>query len=175
MARPTALADVEAVPAEHLRAVFGTVCTPVAVVTTGTADAPHGTTVSSFSSLSLDPPLVLVALDERSDCLEAIHRHEGFALNVLGSDQEDLAVDFARKGTDKGGTAPWQEHLGLPRLARAQAVITCRTERFVVAGDHEIVIGLVVGVEFEHDRAPLLYRGRRFRQLDGEPLAGTGA
>src|SRR6185437_14951559 len=75
------------------------VCTPVTVVTTFDR-SPHGTTVNAFASLSLDPPMVLVSLDQRSELLARLTRSGPFGINVLSSVQSDLSMRFARKGPD---------------------------------------------------------------------------
>ena len=93
------------------------VCTPVSVVTSHHRDRPHGTTVSAFCSLSLDPPMVLVSLDRGSDLLAMVSESERFGVNVLAHDQGELARQFARKGADKFDGVEWDLHLGVPRLA----------------------------------------------------------
>jgi flavin reductase (DIM6/NTAB) family NADH-FMN oxidoreductase RutF len=90
------------------REVMASVCTPVSVVTAVADDRPHGTTVSAFASLSMTPPMVLVALDRGSDLLAVVRSTGRFGLNVLGSDQCALASTFARKGPDKFAGVPWE-------------------------------------------------------------------
>ena len=84
--------------AEEFRAVMAGVATPVSVVTTLTDGRPHGTTVSAFASLSMDPPMVLVSLDRGSGLLARLAVGGVFGVNVLGRDQAPLALAFARKG-----------------------------------------------------------------------------
>src|SRR5438105_11403406 len=83
---------------DAFREVMASVCTPVSVVTAMADHLPHGTTVSAFASLSLDPPMVLVALDRGSDLLALVRRTGRFGLNVLSGAQSHLALRFARKG-----------------------------------------------------------------------------
>src|SRR5690625_3651156 len=83
---------------DAFREVMAGVCTPVSVVTGLDGASPHGTTVSAFASLSLEPPMALVALDRGSDLLTLLHTTRRFGINVLGSGQSELALRFARKG-----------------------------------------------------------------------------
>ena len=84
------------------------VATPVSVVTAVAGDGvPHGTTVSAFASLSMDPPMVLVSLDRGSDLLALVRETGRFGVNVLGSTQSALALSFARKGPDKFTDVEW--------------------------------------------------------------------
>src|SRR3954453_12184914 len=93
------------------------VATPVSVVTAIAGGLPHGTTVSAFASLSMDPPMVLVALDRNSDLLALVRDGGRFGLNVLERGQAELAKRFARKGNAKfDGVLWWQEH-GVPLLS----------------------------------------------------------
>jgi flavin reductase (DIM6/NTAB) family NADH-FMN oxidoreductase RutF len=158
---------------DRYRSVFGAVCTPVAVVTTGRPGRPHGTTVSAFTSLSLDPPLVLVSLDRGSDLLRAIRRTRAFAINVLAAGQEELARRFASKGAGKFDGVAYEEEHGLPRLRACQGFIAGRVQRIVAAGDHALVIGLVLDAEVQDGR-PLLYHERRFHALPAEPSPSEG-
>ena len=93
--------------ADDFREVMAGVATPVAVVTTLAAGRPHGTTVSAFTSLSLAPPMVMVALDERSDLLRQLSVGSPLGLNVLAGGESALALAFARKGEDKFAGVEW--------------------------------------------------------------------
>lgn len=156
MARP--------VHGELFRRALAGVCTPVTVVTTYEAGRPYGTTVSAFSSLSLDPPLVLVSLARTSDLLAALERTSRFGVNVLAQPQQDLAVKFSRKGPGKFDGAAWSISEGVPRLDGAGSWLACRCDGRVAAGDHVITIGLVEHVETVPSE-PLLYRNRAFGTL----------
>src|SRR5579872_7085844 len=98
------------------RAVMGEVCTAVTVVTAMDGSRPHGTTVSAFSSLSLDPPLVLVSLDRGSQLLEVITAAGRFGVNVLSRDQAALAARFATRGPAKFDGVAWRGDSASPRL-----------------------------------------------------------
>jgi flavin reductase (DIM6/NTAB) family NADH-FMN oxidoreductase RutF len=141
------------------REVMASVPAPVSVVTTFVDGRPHGTTVSSFASLSLDPPMVLIALDLGSGLLRLLRRTNRFAVNVLSSDQRDIALAFARKRDDRFGEVPWSLSGGLPRLDGLTAWLACEVDGIVVGGDHGIAMGRVV--EADHSSLPPLTYHRR--------------
>lgn len=147
------------VDGRRFRAVMAAVCAPVTVVT---APGPHGATVSSFTSLSLDPPLVSVAFDRRSALLAEILGAGRFGVNLLGQGQDDLAVRFATRGADRfGGETAWFADRGLPRLRDAAGWVACELERVVEAGDHLLLFGLVTDLG-RTDLPPLVYAHRTF-------------
>jgi flavin reductase (DIM6/NTAB) family NADH-FMN oxidoreductase RutF len=141
------------------REVMASVPAPVTVVTTFADGRPHGSTVSSFASLSLDPPMVLIALDLGSGLLRLLRRAGRFAVNVLASDQRELALAFARKGDDRFGEVSWTMTGGLPRLAGVTAWLACEVDGIVTGGDHGIAMGRVVAAE--HSALPPLTYHRR--------------
>jgi flavin reductase (DIM6/NTAB) family NADH-FMN oxidoreductase RutF len=146
---------------DTFRAVMATVCTPVSVVTTMAGDRPHGSTVSAFASLSLNPPMVLVSLDLGSDLLRHIRSNRAFGLNVLHTGQAALAAAFARKGDDKFDGVAWVREEGVPRLEGCAGWLACTVTQLVPGGDHVVVFGRVVGAG--HEAAPpLTYHQRRF-------------
>ncbi|MEV5843542.1 flavin reductase family protein [Streptomyces sp. NPDC051985] len=149
------------VSGEVFRRVMGSVCTPVAVATGFAENRPHGTTVSSFSALSLEPPMVLVALDRGSSLLAVLQRTHRFGLNILGADQQNLAMKFAVKGEDKFAGVPWRDDRGLPRLIDVAGWMVCEATRFVDGGDHVVAMGTVSSA-FCRDTAPLTYHRRAF-------------
>ena len=106
---------------QQFRALMAGVCAPVTVVTTTTDAGPHGTTVSSFASLSLNPPLVSVAFDRDSALLPQIQAVGRFGVNILGHAQDELAATFARRGDDRFAATDWFTDHGLPRLAARPA------------------------------------------------------
>src|SRR5262249_3259852 len=99
------------------KAVMARVATPVSIVTTVSDGCPHGTTVSAFTSLSMEPPMVLVSLDRNSDTLAGIQLSGRFGLNILGAHQTAIAALFAQKGgTAKFDGTPWTLVNDLPRI-----------------------------------------------------------
>lgn len=147
--------------AEDFREMMAEVCTPVSVVTTMDGQRAHGTTVSAFASLSMDPPMVLVALDRGSELLALVRDTDRFGLNVLGSEQTDLAKRFAGKGGAKFAGVSWREACGVPRISGVSGWLACMVERLVAGGDHVVALGNVLAVE-NRPVAPLTYHSRRF-------------
>jgi flavin reductase (DIM6/NTAB) family NADH-FMN oxidoreductase RutF len=147
--------------AEAFRDVMAGVCTPVSVVTAMDGDRPHGTTVSAFTSLSLDPPMVLVALDCGSELLGLVRQTGRFGLNVLGSAQSDVATRFAGKGKAKFAGASWRLDHGLPRLTGVVGWLACGTDQLITGGDHIVALGGIIAAESRRV-APLTYHDRVF-------------
>lgn len=153
---------------EDLKAAFreamAGVCTPVAVVTAMAGAAPYGTTVSAFTSLSMDPPMVLVSLDRASDLLAVIGGSRRFGLNILGAQQPELALNFARKGGPaKFGGIDWRLGSRVPRLPGASGFLACEVADLVTGGDHVVVFGRVLSAETGIAQAPpLTYHARAF-------------
>jgi flavin reductase ActVB len=140
----------------------------VCVITARAADgSPVGLTASSFSSLSLDPPLVLFCLGLDSTNVEAFQAAREFAVHILAAGQESLSSRFASRGGDKfSGLEHSAGKLGTPVLPGCLAVLECRMHAQLPGGDHIIVVGLV-----EHstvrDGHPLLYFRGGYRQMVG--------
>ncbi|SEO87512.1 flavin reductase family protein [Amycolatopsis saalfeldensis] len=150
------------------------VCAPVTVVTAMTADGrPHGSTVSSFASLSLDPPLVSFALDRGSGLLARLRPGGRVGVNILAAHQQELASAFARPHRGPGGKfdgVTWTVRAGLPHLPGSAGWTAGRVERHVDGGDHVL---LVVGVEEAEPTAtaPLVYARRVFGTHSGLAVA----
>jgi flavin reductase (DIM6/NTAB) family NADH-FMN oxidoreductase RutF len=141
----------------------------VTVVTTRCADGSlRGLTVTAFCSVSLDPPLVLVSIDNRSEA------HDGFAagffaVSMLAEGQEDVSRRFALSGTDKFAASECiPSPSGLPLVPDALAHLECRVIATVPGGDHTIYVGQVEDVRVREGR-PLVYHGRGYRRLAQEP------
>lgn len=146
-----------------LRTALGRYATGVTVITTCTdAGKREGLTANSFSSVSLDPPLVLWCLQRDGASAESFVSAGRFAVNVLGADQSDLSRHFAAPRLDKFDGVDHRPGLGgCPLLAGCLAHFECRTERTVEAGDHLIFIGRVVrSSHVEGD--PLIYSAGRY-------------
>lgn len=154
----------------QLREALASVWTPVTVVTSFLDGRPHGTTVRTFSSLSTSPPLVLIAVDAKSDFPALLRDAGAYAVNVLAIGQQDLARRFARTGPDTFDGVPWTLDHGMPRLAGAASWVMCRLEDLLPGGDQLIAIGRVVHAE-AHDVEPLLYRSRPAGTLAGLPAS----
>ncbi|MFJ4921221.1 flavin reductase [Streptomyces sp. NPDC088725] len=144
------------------RQAMASVATPVSVVTTTEGNTPYGTTVSAFASLSMDPPMALIALDRSSSLLKVLRRTHRFGLNVLSAGQDSLAGAFARKGADKFAGINWQQEAGLPRLAGVSVWLACTVDHFLPGGDHLIAAGRVNHAHVNAEAAPLTYHRNQF-------------
>jgi flavin reductase (DIM6/NTAB) family NADH-FMN oxidoreductase RutF len=150
---------------ESFAETFSHVPQAVTVVTTKNGeDSAHGTTVSAFCSLSVDPPLMLVALDRDSDLLDLLRKTGRFGVNLLSADQQEVGVICAKKGVDKLKAVSWDDEDGLPRIKDAAAWLECDVQQLLPGGDHVIVVGLVTACETA-EREPLIYHRRRFLQI----------
>ena len=128
-----------------LRDAFGAFMTGVTVVTSHDKDGnPLGFTANSFTSVSLDPPLLLVCLANSSSNYDALTQANGFAVNILAEDQKEISNTFARKVDDRFGAVSWQKGpYGSPILSGVSAWFDCSMHKIVEAGDHIILIGKV--------------------------------
>ena len=146
----------------RLREALGNFVTGVTVITTRDGDELHGLTANSFSSVSLDPPLVLFSLSRTADCFDAFESANSFAVNVLRSDQETISSRFATKDIDKWSGVGWRPGYGdCPLLDDAIATFECRVTARHEGGDHVIYVGEVIDFTNGPDGKPLaFFRGR---------------
>jgi flavin reductase (DIM6/NTAB) family NADH-FMN oxidoreductase RutF len=160
--------------AAQFRHAMGHFATGVTVITSVDADGqPVGTTANAVSSLSLDPPLLLVCFDRSSRTLAAIQAHGAFAVNVLAAPQQELSANFARRGlsADWDAVSHQPGPTGSPRLHGTLATLECTVEHRLPGGDHEIVIGRVRDAHAgDAGAAPLLFWRGRYASLAG-PLS----
>ena len=150
-----------------LRSVLGRFATGVTVITTLSREGHKvGVTASSFNTLSLDPPLILWSLAVTALSLSAFRASGQFAVNILGSDQAAVALQFARQSDDKfRGIATRPGLGGVPLLDDAIAHLECEVVRRDPGGDHELYIGRVQRATAA-DRQPLIYVTGKFGQFD---------
>jgi flavin reductase (DIM6/NTAB) family NADH-FMN oxidoreductase RutF len=161
------------VRAETLRTVLRRFATGVAVVTTWDGDRPWGTTVNSFSSVSLRPPLVLVAFDRERRIVPALRRTGRYAVNILGEGQRALSDCFAGGPTpsderDRLCGAEWRRGAtGLPVLVDAIASLECTLVDIHPAGDHDLYLARVDSATAAGtDAMPLLYYEGRYLRIE---------
>jgi flavin reductase (DIM6/NTAB) family NADH-FMN oxidoreductase RutF len=148
------------------RKIMGQFATGVTVVTTGEGAARTGLTVSSFTSLSLDPPLILVAIDNRSTSRDDIRRNGSFAVSILSVDQEEASRKFATPGPKDFSAFPWKTAVtGAPILEGSLAWVDCRLHSVLPGGDHEIFVGEIVAGDAGETQAPLLYYSGKYRRV----------
>jgi 4-hydroxyphenylacetate 3-hydroxylase, reductase component len=154
------------------REALGGFPTGVAVVTAGRADQnePIGITVNSFTSVSLDPPLVLWCMDRRSYRHEIFARASGFTVSILGTGHKEVSSRLARPGEHSlGGIALLPTELGPPALADSLAVFECTTDKMLDGGDHTIFLGRVLRFSRPSESAPLVFFRGRYSALEQGP------
>jgi flavin reductase (DIM6/NTAB) family NADH-FMN oxidoreductase RutF/DNA-binding GntR family transcriptional regulator len=156
-----------AVDGAVFRRVISNFMSGVVVITTEHLGVPYGMTVSAVSSLSLDPPMLLVCLNSRSGTQEAVRRSERFAVNILAEDQGHLAEWFARSGSDDkfAGLETRQGRTGVPLLRGALAVVECRVAEVVGGGTHRVFLSEVLHAETT-EGSPLAYFRGRFGKFE---------
>jgi len=156
------------IPADEFRRILGHFATGVTVVTTcGGEGQPTGLTASAFTSVSLDPPLVLVCVDHTSQTYPSLLERGRFAVNVLARDQQEVSRRFASTRLDKFDGVPHRiSALGLPLLDGALAHLECVTVRTHVEGDHTIFVARVERAAGGSGEPLLYYRGR-YDRLSG--------
>jgi flavin reductase (DIM6/NTAB) family NADH-FMN oxidoreductase RutF len=158
----------ETVDSASFRQACACFASGVTVTTTCAPDgSPHGLTVSSFASLSLAPPLVLVCVDvKRARLLECFRQHGRFAINILSQGQDALSARFARPGPDSFDELSWYRGVtGVPLLRGTMASLECLLTDSLRAGDHQILIGAVQQVSTSPG-SPLVYFNRGYRALE---------
>ncbi|MEO8594712.1 MAG: flavin reductase family protein [Candidatus Solibacter sp.] len=154
------------VSGEEFRKACGRFATGVTIASVMDAKGtPHGLTVSSFTSVSLDPPLILICLGHAVSVIHHFRTASHFAINVLGENQRPLSDHFARKGHDRFEGVPWTAGMtGAPLLSGALANMECAVHRIVPMGDHDILVGEMVHAHV-CDGQPLLYFASGYRHL----------
>lgn len=152
------------VDAEAFRSIMSAFPTGVAVITTCDREGEFkGFTSNAVTSVSLDPPLLLVCVARTSETLPALRHARRFVVNFLRSGGQDLSTRFARKGPDKFDGVACSTFDGLPVLSEhTVAHAVCATEQEVDAGDHLVLIGRVTAGKVVTDGEPLLYYRRRY-------------
>ncbi len=148
----------------EFRTALGMFATGVTIVTARTADGTLvGLTANSFNSVSLEPPLVLWSLSHSAASMPAFQAGSHYAINILGADQQALAMRFAAKGVDRFADVDFVEGVGgAPLLAGAAASFECFNRSRYDEGDHVIFVGEVERCAHREGASPLLYHGGKF-------------
>lgn len=144
--------------------------TGVTIVTTGSGAEREGMTVSSFNSVSLDPPLISFCAGNGSQTLVALEEHGSFAVSVLAQGQDQVCYRFAdKKVADRFADNEFLDgaRTGAPILKDALASFECEVYQIVPAGDHKLVLGRVVGVQRDCDTMPMAYWGGQLQPTEG--------
>lgn len=140
------------------RKVLGHVPTSVAVVTAHGRSGPVGMTVGSFTSVSLEPPLIAFFVDRSSSTWPRLYESDHFGVNVLGQDQADLCKAFSRRAKDRFDGVAWHASgRGVPLLEDAIVNLACTRVKVDVIGDHFQVVGRVESLELRATDPPLIF------------------
>jgi flavin reductase (DIM6/NTAB) family NADH-FMN oxidoreductase RutF len=159
-------AAATAVPNDVYRDVIGRFASGVTVITTTANGLDHGTTASAVSSLSLEPPMLLICLNKTSDTQAAILESGVFGVNILAEQQGQIAYQFAKKGADKFQGVPVDRgRSGVPLVRDALAHLDCEVEETVTGGTHTVFLARVRDAAGT-DAAPLTYFRGRFGRLE---------
>ena len=160
----------------ELRSAFGTFMTGVTIVTTtGPDGGPRGFTANSFTSVSLEPPLLLVCIGKQAASLEVFGQAKGFAVNILSEAQKDTSALFASKRADKFSAAAWRPGpFGSPLIEGSAAWFDCARYQMIDAGDHVILMGHVEAFSYS-DANPLGYARGHYITLGLEQAAVNAA
>jgi len=151
----------------QFKSTLGRFASGITVITTHDADGrDHGMTLSAFSSLSLDPPLVLACIGDAASIAGTMATADHFALNILAADQEPLSRRFSAKDEDRFEQIGMTRGAhGLPLLDGALGHLQCRITARYPGGDHTIVVGEVIAAT-SRDGDPLLYYRGGYARLD---------
>ena len=148
---------------------MGNFATGITVVTTmDKSGKPYGLTVNSFTSVSLDPILVLVCLDNRLSGFQFFADSKHFGVSILSGSQEDISRMFAKKDSERPAGIYFSGQLGVPLLKNSLAVMECQTVATHVAGDHTIFVGRVEHADVLEPNHPLLYFRGKYQHLSNQ-------
>lgn len=150
---------------QAFRLAMRRVASTVAIVSAQRGGERHGTTATSVTSISMEPPSVLVCFNQASRLHDFLHNQDHFCINVLHTDNLDIAKIFSGSASalERFATGDWRTDTeGMPYLANAQANLFCRKEQEIACGSHTIFIGRVLKALAREDVSPLLYRDGRY-------------
>lgn len=151
-----------AIEVQELRRVMGHFATGVTVITTKDKDgAPQGLTANAFMSLSLNPPLVIISVDKGATCYNCFATGNGYTVNFLSENQEEVSKRFATKGIDKFAGLGWREgENGAAIIDGALGHVECRITQAYDGGDHTIVVGEILNAAANGERPLLFFKGK---------------
>ncbi|MGV9868149.1 flavin reductase family protein [Rhodococcus koreensis] len=151
----------------EFRRVLGHWPTGVAVIAAMSADGPVGMSCNSFTSVSLDPPLIGFFPALTSTTWPVLRSAGRFCVNVLGDDHEQLSRSFARKYADRFSGVAWREGPCGPMIDGAAAWIGCELHAELLTGDHTLALGAVVEFDAEAEILPLVFHRGTYGRLSG--------
>ncbi len=169
--RPTPDSSASACSAAEFRRVLSCLPTGVTIVTAFTPTGPVGMTVNSFTSVSLDPPLVLICPAKSSRTWSSIRAARRFCVNILAGHHEDLGRRFAKYAADRFAGVGWRDRRGGPAIADAAAWIDAELVAEHDGGDHTIAVGRVLSLEEAAASRPLVFFRGQFTSLGTPQLA----
>ena len=152
---------------EQLRRSMRAWSSGVTIVTAAHAGDHHGMTVSSFTSVSLEPPLIIISLHTESRTHRLVTASGAFAVNILGASQQELSERFAKSGGDDRFEGLETETLitGAPTLVGALARLDCRVQQVIPVGMNTLFLAEVVAARGDGEGSPLVYHNRHYREL----------
>ncbi len=157
------MVQLQGFDSSEFRQAVGQFATGVTVVTTLLSGEPKGMTVNSFSSVSLDPPMVLWNVGKDAESYDAFMASDAFALHILHAGQQELAKLFATRGADKFASPPWKSGAsGMPVLEHCVVALECQVAHRYPGGDHTIIVGTVTDIHRGPPAAPLIFHQGRF-------------
>jgi flavin reductase ActVB len=167
---PSSLTAPRSIDSTTFRQALSQLAAGVSVVTAGDAHgAVYGLTATAVTSLSLDPPLMLVCISRRSRMTAVLEAGASFMIHFLSADQEQIARQFAQPGPEKFTRVTYCLSVrGSPEIAGTLASVECVAYDTYPGGDHTIVVGRVVDIQLGEGDAPLLYYRRQFLHLSQE-------
>jgi flavin reductase len=147
----------------------------VYAITTKHEGERFGIIATAFSSVSFDPPSVLVCVNQDTSIHKPLSICDHFAVNVLGLNNRDVADCFAmKKGEERFAVGDWTEVEGVPVLASAQSSLVCEVADRHVFGTHTIYIGKIISANHRDNAKPLIYYDRRYIDISASPDQPTG-
>jgi len=158
------------VDTDAFKAALGSWAAGVTVVTTDLNGLSYAITASSFSSLSLEPPLILVCIANGNTFVDMVRESKHFSISVLTTGQDDVSNSFARSGREPEVQLPNVEtftmETGAPLITGAMAHLDCALEELLPGGDHLIVVGRVMAASAETGKEPLVYYRGDYRSVN---------
>ena len=154
----------------QFRSVMRRLAGGVSIITAGKDDDISGMTVTSLSSLSADPARLLVSINKQASSFALIERYRLFGVNILGSDQQELATRFSNgrlKGSERFEGAEWfPGSSGVPLLRQSLATVECQVEEIIERHSHGIVVGRLLSFDLSHRLSGLVYWNGQYVEID---------
>ncbi len=169
----------DGITADDFRRALGGWASGVTVITSGRAPDFHGMTASSFASLSLNPPLILVCVDNRAHMRALLDTVGAFTVNILAADQGEVSRYFANRNRpappEEMAAIPYTVGAtGTPQITGAAAALDCTVEQVADGGDHRIYMGRIIAADVREEAEPLLFYRGQYGQFRGQHRGGGG-